>query len=86
MVIAKRCSMPNTVCMPNDKLLSTAKAAAALNVDRSTLTRMVQSGKVKPAVRGDGLRGALFFYPSEIRRALARMRAEQSGANGEDVA
>lgn len=74
--------------MVNDmanELLSTAKAADALNVDRSTLTRMVQSGKVKPAVKGDGLRGAMFFYPSEIRKAKARMLAENAhlAANAE---
>lgn len=61
-----------------NELLSTAKAADALNVDRSTLTRMVQSGKVKPAVKGEGLRGAMFFYPSEIRKAKARMLAESA--------
>jgi predicted site-specific integrase-resolvase len=63
--------------MPNE-LLSTAKAAEALSVDRSTLTRMVQAGKVKPAVKGDGLRGAMFFYPSEIRKAKARILAESA--------
>lgn len=62
--------------MHNDKLISTAKAAAELNVDRSTLTRMVQAGKVRPAVRGDGLRGAMFFYPSEIRRAIKRLQSD----------
>lgn len=60
------------------ELISTAKAAEALSVDRSTLTRMVQAGKVKPAVKGDGLRGAMFFYPSEIRKAKARMLAESA--------
>ena len=68
--------------MPTE-LLSTAKAAALLNVDRSTLTRMVQSGKVKPAVKGDGLRGAMFFYPSEIRKAKARMAAESAAVANE---
>lgn len=60
------------------ELLSTAKAAIELSVDRSTLTRMVQAGKIKAAVRGDGKRGAMFFYPSEIRKAKARMLAESA--------
>lgn len=66
--------------MPTDTLLSTAKAAAELNVHRSTLTRMVQAGKIRPAVSGEGLRGAMFFYPSEIRRALKRMRRDDEAA------
>lgn len=60
------------------ELLSTAKAADALNVHRSTLTRMVQAGKIKPAVKGEGVRGEMFFYPSEIRKAKARITAERS--------
>lgn len=68
------------------ELLSTAKAADALSVDRSTLTRMVQAGKVKPAVKGEGLRGAMFFYPSEIRKARARMMAEAALLQREEPA
>ena len=70
------------------ELISTAKAAAALCVDRSTLTRMVQAGKVKPAVKGEGKRGAMFFYPSEIRKAKARQEAERAltGKNEEKAA
>ena len=62
--------------MANDKLLSTAQAATELNVHRSTLTRMVQDGEVKAAVRGQGVRGAMFFYQSEIRRVKKRLHAE----------
>ena len=60
--------------MPNE-LVSTADAAAALNVHRSTLTRMVQAGKLKPAVRGKGLRGEMFFRPIEIERAKKRIES-----------
>lgn len=58
--------------MTNTKLVSTAEAAAQLNVHRSTLTRMVEAGKLKPAVRGEGVRGSMFFYRSEIERAKKR--------------
>lgn len=61
--------------MPKQPLIGTAQAARELNVHRSTLTRMVQSGKVKPAVKGEGLRGEMFFYPSEIRRVKRALAA-----------
>lgn len=62
--------------MANDKLIRTAQAAHELNVHRSTLTRMVRDGKIKPAVKGEGIRGEMFFYPSEIRRAQKRMQEQ----------
>lgn len=58
--------------MSNGKLIGTAQAAAELNVHRSTLTRMVDAGKVKPAIRGEGIRGSMFFYRSEIERVKRR--------------
>ncbi len=61
--------------MSNGKLISTAEAAAELNVHRSTLTRMVEAGKLKPAVKGEGLRGSMFFYRSEIERAKKKVAA-----------
>ncbi len=59
--------------MANGNLTGTAEAAAQLNVHRSTLTRMVDVGKLKPAVRGEGIRGSMFFYRSEIDRAKKRL-------------
>ena len=50
------------------KFITTEQAAEQLNVHRSTLTRWVQAGKVKPAVKGEGIRGEMFFYQSEINR------------------
>ena len=64
--------------MPNAELLTTAQAARELNVHRSTLTRMVQDGKIKSAVRGEGIRGGMFFRASEIRRAKSRMQSERA--------
>jgi len=66
------------------EMMSTAKAAAELNVHRSTLTRMVQAGKIKPAYRGEGPRGEMAFYPSEIRKA--RRLLTSHGTDTEQVA
>lgn len=76
--VAISCARHNYECMPRADLINTAEAAQQLNVHRSTLTRMVQDGKIKPAVRGEGIRGGMFFYPSEIRRAKERMAAERA--------
>ena len=65
--------MCNACDMANRNLISTAEAAAQLDVHRSTLTRMVEAGKLKPAVRGEGIRGSMFFYRSEIDRAKKRL-------------
>lgn len=65
--------------MHNEKLLRTAEVAAELGVHRSTVTRMVDAGKVKPAIRGEGIRGSMFFYLSEVQRAKKRL-AEKSDA------
>lgn len=64
--------------MPRAELISTAKAARELNVHRSTLTRMVQDGKIKPAHRGEGIRGGMLFYPSEVQRAKERLASERA--------
>ncbi len=61
--------------MANGKLISTAEAASELNVHRSTLTRMVEAGKIKPAARGEGIRGSMFFYRSEVERVKAAQKA-----------
>lgn len=67
--------------MPKADLLSTAEVARDLNVHRATLTRMVQAGDIKPAIKGAGLRGAMFFYPSEVRRVKERLAAKRAAGN-----
>lgn len=59
--------------MPNANLIGTAAAARELNVHRSTLTRMVRDGKIKPVARGEGLTGGMFFRASEVARVKARL-------------
>ncbi|MGQ2915892.1 helix-turn-helix domain-containing protein [Microbacterium aurantiacum] len=64
--------------MPKSELLSTVAVAAELNIHRSTLSRMVKAGKIKTAVKGEGKRGEMFFYPSEVKRVKERMSAERA--------
>ncbi|MGQ3011318.1 hypothetical protein [Microbacterium aurantiacum] len=39
---------------------------------------MVKAGKIKTAVKGEGKRGEMFFYPSEVKRVKERMSAERA--------
>ena len=45
-----------------------------LGIDRSTLTRWVASGRLTPAFKAPGLRGAYFFHRADVER-LAREHA-----------
>lgn len=67
-VVDIHCAPHNPCAMTNRQLLGTAEAAAELHVHRSTLTRMVQAGRIKPARRGTGIRGELLFRRAEVDR------------------
>jgi len=43
-------------------------------ISRSTLSRMVRDGKIKPALKANGLRGPMWFHRSDVE-ALAEARA-----------
>lgn len=58
-------------------LLTSAEVCERLGIDRSTLSRWVQVGRIQPAVKMPGIRGAFLFEPRAIE-ALATERAEAS--------
>lgn len=60
--------------MAQAPLLSTTEAVERLNIDRSTLTRWVASGRIKPAHKLPGLRGAYLFDEAEVERVKATGR------------
>ncbi len=51
------------------------QAADAIGIDKSTLSRWVQLGRVKSAFKAPGPRGVLLFDPSEVER----VRADKDG-------
>lgn len=64
--------------MAQAPLLSTAEAVEQLNIDRSTLTRWVVSGRIKPAHKNPGLRGAYVFDAAEVQRVRDLNRTSAS--------
>lgn len=72
------CHMTETAQSPtSDDLIPTAEACRILDRDRSVLSRWVTAGRIKPALRAPGLRGAMMFRRVEVE-ALAAELAEAS--------
>lgn len=55
--------------MPN--LLSTAQLARKLGVTVSTISRRVQRGELTPVIKGEGIRGAMWFDADESEQQVA---------------
>lgn len=49
-------------------LITSAEACERLTIDRSTLSRWVAAGRIVPATKLPGLRGAYLFDPAEVER------------------
>jgi excisionase family DNA binding protein len=63
-----------------DDLLASVEVCEALHIDRSTLSRWVQVGRIEPAMRLPGKRGAMLFSRSAVDALAAKL------ANPEAVA
>lgn len=53
---------------PLPDLLTSAAVCEELHIDRSTLSRWVASGRIAPATKLPGIRGAFLFTADEIER------------------
>jgi excisionase family DNA binding protein len=61
--------MCNARDMPNtDSLIGSAEACTILGVDRSTLSRWVQLGKITPTMRLPGPKGVMLFDRADVER------------------
>ena len=56
---------------PAPAYVTSAGVCTLLKIDRSTLSRWVAAGKITPAVKAPGVRGAFLFAPNEVQRILA---------------
>ena len=61
-------------------LLTTRQAATRLRVDVSTLSRWVASGRIHPAIKLPGIRGAMLFDPAEVERVEAERQGQHASA------
>jgi DNA-binding transcriptional MerR regulator len=57
------------------ELVTTAWAARALGVHPSTISRYVSEGRLQPATKGPGLRGAMFFHQADVIRLASQRKA-----------
>lgn len=55
--------------------LTSAETCTALGIDRSTLSRWVSSGRILPATKLPGVRGAFLFDPDEVNRVKSEVAA-----------
>lgn len=61
---------------PPTSLIPAAEATARLGFkNRSSLTRLVQQGKITPAFTGSGKTGEQFFRPEDIDRVIQERAA-----------
>jgi len=63
--------------MPKLDLLTSAEAAQLLGVSQSTLSRLVTTGRLRPALRAPGKVGACFFRPADVHRFIERRDGEK---------
>ncbi len=59
-------------------LLSTVEAAEIIGVERSTLSRWIASGRIRPAHKLPGATGAHLFERREVERVAAEHQAVAS--------
>lgn len=61
-------------------LLGTVQAAELIGIERSTLTRWSENGRITRAMKLPGKAGTVLFHRSEVERVAAEYAAITSGA------
>jgi excisionase family DNA binding protein len=64
--------------MATQDLITTAVAARRLGINRTTLTRWVQVGRIKPAMIVPGYRGHFLFSPQSVDELLDELEAQKA--------
>jgi predicted site-specific integrase-resolvase len=60
----------------NTDLLTSAETATRLGIDRGTLTRWVQGGRIAPAMKLPGKNGPALFAPAAVAALKAELEAQ----------
>ena len=66
--------------MPKVQLIPTAEVARRFGRDVRTIHRWVDAGRLKPAAKTPGIRGALLFNPRDVDRLARQLDTEQASA------
>lgn len=73
--------MHKTEGMPQDpQYLGAAEVAERLGIHRSTLTRWITTGRIKPAMQMPGSSGAYLFRQADVEGLRREIDAEQKSA------
>jgi predicted site-specific integrase-resolvase len=59
-----------------EDLLTSVQTAERLGIDRATLTRWVQAGRITPVMKLPGIRGPALFDPADVERVRVENQAE----------
>ena len=59
-------------------LIGSAETAAVLGIDRSTLSRWISSGRIKPAMQLPGDSGAYLFHRADVEDVRASLGSPRS--------
>lgn len=60
--------------MDQDELIATREVAERLGVSIATVNRMAKDGRLPPAARAPGLRGAQLYDPAKVEALDHEMR------------
>lgn len=63
--------------MANPVLLGTREVCQQFDIDKSTLTRWVRSGRIRAALKLPGRNGAFLFEPDEVERLRVELAGTQ---------
>lgn len=59
-------------------LLPTREVVKRLESSTSTVSRLVRQGKLTPAIRGEGIRGGMWFRPEDIDAYKASLEQQDA--------
>jgi predicted site-specific integrase-resolvase len=71
--MAKVARMAETI-----QLLTSAQVAELLGKSVATINRWATAGRLKPAAKAPGIRGAWLFAPDDVEKALRELPAGQA--------
>lgn len=64
------------------ELLPTREVVKRLGISNSTLSRWVAMGRITPTLRGEGIRGGMWFWPRDVEALARELEAEREANVG----